>query len=118
MIAALEQQAQTDDKASLYRIIAEMRLRVEGVVEEEVLLNSAAVYFIREDEDASGYDAAFQKIKLAGWRTDPQATAFFLSGWLQWAANWSEASANEWLATLEHMRPWAEALNRLSLQTK
>jgi len=118
LLAAFEERAAAQDWPAAFRIAAELRLRAEGVVEEENLLAAAAVYFVREDEDPTDYDAAFARAKAAEWREDPQAAAFFLSAWLRWAASWSEASAAEWLDTLERLRPLSQALNRASWPTK
>lgn len=118
LLTALEERAAAHDWPAALRIAAELRLRTEAVVEEELILHAAAVYFLREDDDPADYHPHLARARVAAWRKEPEAAAFFLSAWLRWAANWSETSASDWLATLESLRPWTEALNRVSWPTK
>ncbi len=117
LLAALEERAAAHDWPAALRIAAELRLRAAGLVEEDLVLQAAAVYFIREDEDPTDYNPQLARAKVEAWRKDPEAAAFFLTAWLRWAANWSETSASDWLATLQSLQPLAQALNRASWPT-
>lgn len=110
----MEQCANNGKIVDLYRMIAELKARLELAADEECLLQLAACYFLRDDEPPEGYDARFQEKKIAAWREDPEALDFFLTACLRRAAPSATDSTSDFLASLKRLRPLAERLNRLS----
>lgn len=78
LISQMREDANDGNIVSLFTLISEIEQRLMYAGEEETLLQLASVYFFAEGEDVNTWNSVEQMSKIARWRTDDAAKAFFL----------------------------------------
>lgn len=108
----MEQSANRGQIVQLFHYLHEIKTRLSLVGEEECLLQLSACYFLREDEDPQTTDLNAEKI--ACWKQDPEAYAFFLTACLQPPEHSEADSSTDFPTFSQTIQPLLDDLQRLS----
>jgi hypothetical protein len=112
LLDQMEQSANRGQIVQLFHYLHEIKTRLSLAGEEECLLQLSACYFLREDEDPHNTDLHTEKI--ACWKQDPEAYAFFLTACLQPPERSEADSPPDFPTFSQTIQPLLDDLQRLS----